>query len=64
MVGGFNMIKVIKTLRARRMIRLLPERYDLNRSLVVGKLVYFTYLRDVSNMGLKSIYYTVGPYQL
>ena len=29
-------IKVIKILRARRMIRLLPERYDLNRSLVSG----------------------------
>ena len=29
-----NMIKVIKILRARRMIRLPPERYDLNRPLV------------------------------
>ena len=29
-----NMIKVIKRLRARRMIRLPPERYDLNRPLV------------------------------
>ena len=28
------MIKIIKILRARRMIRLLPERYDLNRPLV------------------------------
>ena len=32
-----NMIKVIKILRARRMIRLPPERYDLNRPLVVFK---------------------------
>ena len=29
-----NMIKVIKILRARRLIRLPPERYDLNRPLV------------------------------
>ena len=32
-----NMIKVIKILRARRMIRLPPERYDLNRPLVWKK---------------------------
>ena len=29
------MIKIIKILRARRMIRLLPERYDLNRPLYI-----------------------------
>ena len=32
--------KVMETLRARRMIRLLPERYDLNRPLVVGGWVF------------------------
>ena len=31
--------KVMETLRARRMIRLLPERYDLNRPLVGGSVV-------------------------
>ena len=34
-----NMIKVIKLLRARRMIRLLPERYDLNQRLFFLALV-------------------------
>ena len=34
-----NMIKVIKRLRARRMIRLPPERYDLNRPLVCTMIV-------------------------
>ena len=34
-----NMIKVIKILRARGMIRLLPERYDLNRPLVVVQFI-------------------------
>ena len=31
--------KVMETLRARRMIRLLPERYDLNRPLVPVELI-------------------------
>ena len=34
-----NMTKVIKIPRARRMIRLLPERYDLNRPLVCAKKI-------------------------
>ena len=51
--------KVMETLRARRMIRLLPERYDLNRPLVNLKYInwYCDILCDVHSIFLG--YYSI-----
>ena len=49
-----NMIKVIKRLRARRMIRLPPERYDLNRPLV-SVYPFLPPSLDVEDLHLRSL---------
>ena len=42
--------KVMETLRARRMIRLLPERYDLNRPLVHHSLTTRIRIKHIKHL--------------
>ena len=51
-----NMIKVIKILRARRMIRLPPERYDLNRPLVT---IGYNWIQLVSQWNRQIRFFTL-----